>query len=125
MKFSSPYVIALLAVATISNCTAIEQVFSSRHLRGIDNGPSDADTEERGPNVDIIISDAAKKVKKATWWKVKHAWWKHIQGKDTQQARWDLGMGNMGRAALHHKNAEELKAYRKMYGKGPLTYPQL
>ncbi|KAK1945607.1 hypothetical protein P3T76_002655 [Phytophthora citrophthora] len=131
MKFSRLYVIALLVVVMISNCNATQmddtqllavKTTSSRHLRGNNDGQNGANTEERGPNVDIIISDAMKNVKKATWWKVKHAWWKHILGKDTLKARKDLGMGLMGQEALHHPNAEELKAFRKMVG-FKKTYP--
>ncbi|KAK1945603.1 hypothetical protein P3T76_002651 [Phytophthora citrophthora] len=84
--------------------------YSSRHLRGKHDEPSDANEEEQEPNVDIIISDAAKKMKKATWWK-------YFQGKDVHQARKDLGMGLMGQEAVHHKNAEELKRIGKCTAK--------
>ncbi|KAG1686643.1 hypothetical protein DVH05_006437 [Phytophthora capsici] len=108
MTFPRLYFIALLVVAMISNSTAIRM--TSRHLRGMNDVPRGANTEERAPNVDIMISDAAKKVKKATWWKVKHAFWKHILQKDPYQVRDDLGMALMGSQALFHKNTEELKA---------------
>ncbi|KAG1704357.1 hypothetical protein DVH05_006365 [Phytophthora capsici] len=121
MTFPRLYVIVLLVVVMISNSTATRM--TSRHLRGMNDVPREANTEERGPNVDIMISDAAKKVKKATWWKVKHAFWKHILQKDPYQVREDLGMKLMGQQALVHKNAEELKAFRKTYGKGLLKYP--
>ncbi|KAG1711357.1 hypothetical protein DVH05_008609 [Phytophthora capsici] len=130
--FPRLYAIALIVVALISTCggtrmdekqpLALLTTRSSRHLRSIDDRPRDTKTEERGPNIDIMISDAAKKVKKATWWKVKFAVWKHLLRKDPHDVRGILGMRNMGREALQHKNDEQLAAFWNFYGKGPLKY---
>ncbi|KAK1947543.1 hypothetical protein P3T76_001553 [Phytophthora citrophthora] len=135
MKFSRLHVVALLLVAMISTSGGTQIVGeqapglltapSSRHLRTIKDVPRDAKTEERAPNIDILISDAAKKVKKATWWKVKFAVWKYLLGKNQHDVRGDLGMRNMGREALYHKNNDQLAAFWDFYGKGPLKYDQL
>ncbi|KAJ8533256.1 hypothetical protein ON010_g13998 [Phytophthora cinnamomi] len=79
-------------------------------------------TEERLPNMDIIIKDAASKAKKAVIWKIKFAIWKYILGRDPQAARHKLGMGNMGSAVYSHTNHEQLQAYRRFHGE-VLAYP--
>ncbi|KAK1947542.1 hypothetical protein P3T76_001552 [Phytophthora citrophthora] len=99
------HIIALLVVAMASICGATRMdseqapasltAHSSRHLRATDDIPRDANTEERSPNVDIMISDAARKVKEATWWKVKFALWKYLLQKNPMQAREDLGQGSV------------------------------
>ncbi|KAL3674867.1 hypothetical protein V7S43_000793 [Phytophthora oleae] len=131
MMLSRLYIIALLVVAVVSTCgatidseqaPAFKNDRSSRHLRARGDVPKGANTEERSPNIDIMISDAAKKVKKATWWKVKFAVWKHLLRKDPHQARGDLGMRNMGREVFQHKNYKQLRAFTDYYGKGPLKY---
>ncbi|EGZ29641.1 hypothetical protein PHYSODRAFT_284492 [Phytophthora sojae] len=95
-----------------------------RFLRGTSKETNAAVAEERSPNMDLIIKDAASEVKKAVFWKFKFAVWKHLLRRDTHTARQKLGMGNMGREVYWHKNYEQLQAYQEFFKKGPLKYPK-
>ncbi|POM61815.1 Avirulence protein (Avh) [Phytophthora palmivora] len=95
----------------------------TRHLRVNDETPDATDTEERSPNVDIILKDTASKVNKATFRKLKFVVWKYLLGKTPQDARKKLGMELMGREVYSHKNWKQLVDYHTFYGKGPLEYP--
>ncbi|ETI39107.1 hypothetical protein F441_15077 [Phytophthora nicotianae CJ01A1] len=89
----------------------------NRNLRVNENAPENVITEERGPNVDIIIKDTASKVNKATFRKLKFFVWKYLMRVTTQDARKKLGMELMGREVYGHKNHGQFMDYAKYYGK--------
>ncbi|GMF25120.1 unnamed protein product [Phytophthora lilii] len=99
---------------------AVEAAFSQfkRFLRET-LSTNEANNEERVPNIDIAIADAAKKVNKKVVWKIKFAVWRYLIQRTPLKAREKMGMGGMGRKVFSNKNFEQLMAYNKFYGKGP------
>ncbi|GMF17443.1 unnamed protein product [Phytophthora lilii] len=58
-------------------------------------------TEERVlPNIDLVVSDAAKKLNKEVVWKIKFAIWKYLLRRTPLQARKKMGMSGMGRSVF-------------------------
>ncbi|KAE9048193.1 hypothetical protein PR003_g763 [Phytophthora rubi] len=108
---------------TVSDASKSAVNTSTRFLREVTKANEVANAEERAPNLDIVIKDAATKAKKSTIWKLKFAVWKTILRRTPLEVRAKLGMEGMGRGVYNHKNWDMLMAYHKSYGKGPLKYP--
>ncbi|KAK1947546.1 hypothetical protein P3T76_001556 [Phytophthora citrophthora] len=89
-----------------------------RHLRAADNVRKG---ERRLVNVDLAIKDAIHKVRKETKWPAQFAAWKAMN-KTPQELIKKWGMKF---PFSSHPKWEKLLAYKKVYGKGPLTYPKL
>ncbi|GMF25118.1 unnamed protein product [Phytophthora lilii] len=105
---------------TVSQISREDVLTMTRFLKG---PATSANTEERGPNIDIAIADAAKKFNKKVIWQIQFALWKHILRRTPLQARGKLGLLGKGREVYQQKGYEKFAAYDDMYGKGPLTYP--
>ncbi|ETN03790.1 hypothetical protein PPTG_23746 [Phytophthora nicotianae INRA-310] len=113
LRTSTPYA----NVFTNPIDTIIKVRVAGKNSEVNENAPENVITEERGPNVDIIIKDTASKVNKATFRKLKLFVWKYLTRVTTQDARKKLGMELMGREVYGHKNHGQFMDYAKYYGK--------